>query len=93
MTLTTEPTPSIDLRDLPRTERHPRIFGMLNMLSPGQTMSLVVDHDPVPLHHHLETMFAGQFGWQYLERGPDLWRVEIERLKEEGCNCNCGGGH
>lgn len=93
MTATAEKKPSIDVREIPRSERHPRIFGMLNMLSPGQSMLLTVDHEPVPLHHHLQTMFPGLFGWEYLQSGPDLWRVQIERLKHEGCNCGCGGDH
>ncbi|SMC73505.1 DUF2249 domain-containing protein [Rhizobium sp. RU36D] len=93
MTLTVDQMPSIDVRDIPHGERHPRIFGMLNSLAPGGAVLLTVDHDPVPLRYHLESMFSGMFGWEYLQRGPDLWRVEIARLKHDGCNCNCGGGH
>lgn len=31
--------------------------------------------------HHLVCAIPGIFGWSYLERGPAVWRVEIERLK------------
>lgn len=93
MTATTVEKPSIDVRVIPRPERHPRIFGMLNSLRDGEAMLLTVDHDPVPLHHHLQNQFPGLFGWQYLERGPEIWRVEIERLKQDGCGCGCGGSH
>ena len=37
--------------------------------------------------------FPGQFGWDYLEQGPEVWRVEIDRLEESGCDCCCGSDH
>lgn len=93
MKLIDEQTLSLDVRTIPRPERHPRIFGLLDSLQPGHAVTLIVDHDPVPLYYHLETHFDGLYGWDYLERGPELWRVQITRKKHEGCNCNCGGGH
>lgn len=83
----------LDVREIPRVERHPRIFGMLNSLLPDYQLILTVDHDPVPLYYHLEMHYDGMFGWEYLSRGPEIWEVRIRRKKHEGCNCNCGGGH
>lgn len=102
MTDIAETRPHIDVRLVPPPERHPRIFGMLNALAPGAAMLITSDHDPRPLHYHLETNFSGLFGWEYLEQGPDVWRVEIERLDEpaasgadtgSNCGCGCGGAH
>lgn len=93
MTATETDMLQLDVRTIPGPERHPRIFGMLNSLRPGHAVTLTVDHDPLPLYYHLETHFSGLFGWDYLESGPELWRVRIAREKQEGCNCNCGGGH
>lgn len=93
MTSTEMQTLSLDVRTVPRPERHHRIFGMLDSLQPGHSVMLTVDHDPIPLHYQLETHFDGLFRWDYLERGPELWRVRITREKHEGCNCNCGGSH
>lgn len=56
----------LDVREIPRVERHPRIFGMLNSLLPDYQLILTVDHDPVPLYYHLETHYDGMFGWEYL---------------------------
>jgi uncharacterized protein (DUF2249 family) len=81
--------PHIDLRTLPPAERHPRIFGTLGSLAPGGVLLITSDHEPRPLHYYLETAFPGRFGWGYLERGPDVWRVAISRL-EAGCDCCCG---
>ncbi len=90
----TDTKPSIDVRTVPPRERHPRIFGMLGALLPGGSMLITSDHDPRPLHYQLETNFPGQFGWDYLEAGPEVWRVEIARLEDgAGCECCCGADH
>ncbi|MBP2234933.1 uncharacterized protein (DUF2249 family) [Sinorhizobium kostiense] len=95
MTMTeTQAKPSIDVRTVPPRERHPRIFGILGALLPGGSMLITSDHDPRPLHFQLETNFPGQFGWDYLEEGPEVWRVEIARLEDaSGCECCCGSDH
>ncbi|NGO66190.1 DUF2249 domain-containing protein [Rhizobium daejeonense] len=93
MNQTTQEKPLIDVRTVPPAERHPRIFGMLNALLPGGAMLITSDHDPRPLHYQLEMHFSGMFGWEYLEQGPDVWRVEIERLQNSGCDCCCGADH
>ncbi|RVP09021.1 DUF2249 domain-containing protein [Sinorhizobium meliloti] len=90
----TQPKPSIDVRTVPPRERHPRIFGMLGALPAGGSMLITSDHDPRPLRYQLETNFPGEFGWDYLEKGPEAWRVEIARLEEgAGCECCCGSDH
>ena len=87
--------PSIDVRFVPPYERHPRIFGMLDALAPGASMLITSDHNPKPLHRPIATKFPGQFGWDYLEQGPEVRHVEIERLAEENGGCGCGfrSGH
>lgn len=94
-TMTQTPAkPSIDVRTVPPRERHPRIFGMLETLPAGSSMLITSDHDPRPLHYQLETTFPGEFGWDYLQEGPEVWRVEIARLESSsGCECCCGSDH
>ena len=84
---------SIDVREIPGAQSHRRIFGTLETLEPGEVLRITVDHDPIPLRMHLDTHFSGLFGWEYLEQGPQLWKVELTRLKHEGCGCSCGGNH
>lgn len=84
---------SIDVREIPGAQRHRHIFGTLETLEPGEVLHITVDHDPVPLRMHLDSHFAGLFGWEYLEHGPQLWKVELKRLKHDGCGCSCGGNH
>ena len=45
-------------------------------------MELVNDHDPKPLRYQFEFEHAGKFGWEYLEQGPAIWRVEISRTSK-----------
>jgi uncharacterized protein (DUF2249 family) len=39
----------------------------------------VNDHDPRPLRHQLAAERPDAFEWTYLEEGPDVWRVRIDR--------------
>ena len=86
----------IDVRAIAPRERHPLIFSTFGALSPGQAMELVNDHDPKPLYYQFSAELPGQFGWTYIEQGPQTWRVSIKRLAaphgEKGSCCgSCGG--
>jgi len=70
----------IDVRSLIPAKRHERIFQLVDQLAPGGSFVLVNDHDPKPLYYQLEAEHPKQFSWTYLEKGPQVWRVEIGRL-------------
>jgi uncharacterized protein (DUF2249 family) len=38
---------------------------------------LVNDHDPKPLYYQFKVEHAREFTWDYLEQGPEVWRVRI----------------
>lgn len=42
-------------------------------------MLLVNDHDPVPLYYQFAGEHGGTFRWEYLEQGPETWRVRITK--------------
>ncbi len=67
----------VDVRTLVPAQRHRKIFELVDQLEPGKSFVLVNDHDPKPLYYQLEAEYPRQFSWDYLERGPDVWRVEI----------------
>ncbi|MCC6948975.1 MAG: DUF2249 domain-containing protein [Bradyrhizobiaceae bacterium] len=71
--------PIIDVRTIVPRERHPLIFNTFSALQPGQSFDLVNDHDPKPLYYQFEAEYRGAFGWDYMEQGPDVWRVRISR--------------
>ncbi|HYB90611.1 MAG TPA: DUF2249 domain-containing protein [Candidatus Binataceae bacterium] len=70
----------VDVRDMPPRERHPLIFATLERLGPGKAFILVNDHDPKPLYYQLEAEWRGRFSWDYLEQGPETWRVRIGKV-------------
>lgn len=85
----------VDVRTIVPRERHPLIFSTFEQLPSGAAMELVNDHDPKPLYYQFAAEHDGRFGWEYLERGPDVWRVAITRLApkhgEGSCCGSCGG--
>lgn len=70
----------LDLRDVPRPQRHPMIFAKFDALLPGQSLRLLNDHDPIPLNRQFDTIRPGQALWEYIQRGPDLFRIRITRV-------------
>ena len=49
----------------------------LRRAGPGEALELVNDHDPKPLRYQFEAELPGTFTWDYLEEGPEAWRVRI----------------
>jgi uncharacterized protein (DUF2249 family) len=74
----------IDVRTIAPYERHAQIFGRLDALGAGESLQIVNDHDPVPLHMQLENRAPGQFQWTYLQSGPQLWQIEIAKKPAKG---------
>lgn len=71
--------PVLDVRNEIPQRRHELIFERYNALIPGNGYILVNDHDPKPLRYQFEAEHSGNFTWEYLEEGPEVWRVEITR--------------
>ncbi len=70
---------TLDVRTIVPRERHPLIFQTFDALKPGEAFELVNDHDPKPLYYHLSAERSGLITWNYLEQGPQIWRVQIGR--------------
>jgi len=70
----------LDVRKLPPRERHALIFKTFEQLSLGQAVLLVNDHDPKPLYYQFMAEYPGEVDWQYMEQGPEVWRVRIGKV-------------
>lgn len=70
----------LDVRPIPPRQKHPTIFSTFDALEVGDHFVLVNDHDPVPLKHQFNFEREGQMQWEYLEQGPDVWRVKITKV-------------
>ncbi|MCH2222338.1 MAG: DUF2249 domain-containing protein [Dechloromonas sp.] len=73
---------TIDVRPIVPRERHPLIFGSFDKLQPGEALLLVNDHDPKPLFYQFQAEASGEFTWDYLENGPEVWQVRIGKPEE-----------
>lgn len=71
--------PELDARAVPHAIRHATIFGALDGVAPGSAMVLVAPHDPLPLLAQIETRDPGAFAVEYVERGPEAWRLKFSR--------------
>ncbi len=69
----------LDVRTLPPAQRHQLIFSTIDRLGEGRQLTLVNDHDPLPLRYQLEATRGEAFSWEYMEEGPKTWRVRIGR--------------
>ncbi|MGE5333122.1 MAG: DUF2249 domain-containing protein [Nitrososphaerota archaeon] len=76
---TQEQDNALDVRTIPPAQRHPLIFQRFVALPEGGSFILVNDHDPKPLYYQLNFEYSGQLGWEYLQQGPEIWRVRISR--------------
>jgi regulator of cell morphogenesis and NO signaling len=59
--------------------KHPTIFNRFDILAEGQSITIHNDHDPKPLYYQLLGERGNIFTWEYLEEGPDCWKVKIRK--------------
>ncbi len=70
---------TVDVRTIEPRLRHPLIFNTFEELQPGEFLLLVNDHDPAPLRYQFEAERTNEFGWEYIEQGPEVWQVHITK--------------
>ena len=70
----------IEVQNIDPRHRHTVIFQLIQHLPKGGSIQLVVDHDPKPLRYRAEAMFGAPLRWDYLEEGPDVWRVRVRHV-------------
>lgn len=71
--------PVLDARAVPHAIRHATVFGALDAVPQGRGLELIAPHDPLPLLAQIERRNPGAFEISYLERGPESWRLAIDR--------------
>ncbi|MDP3879176.1 MAG: DUF438 domain-containing protein [Dehalococcoidales bacterium] len=70
----------LDLRTIMPFERHELIFEKWDALKSGETLKIINDHDPKPLHYQFEAEYKAQYEWEYEQQGPKDWIVKIKKL-------------
>ncbi len=79
--MTTEKTFKLDLRNIVVFDRHNRIFEAWAKLDAGETLQIINDHDPKPLHYQFEGEYKDSYNWEYVQKGPKDWIVNITKTK------------
>lgn len=74
-----EAMPELDVQTIPHAIRHAAIKGALASLAPGSGLVISATHDPVPLLNQVEGEAPGRYAVDYLDRGPEVWRLAFVR--------------
>ena len=69
----------VDVRNIVPRARHTMIFDAFRSLAAGEAFQLVNDHDPKPLYYQFQAELGPIFTWDYLESGPEVWKVRITK--------------
>ena len=75
-------TDELDVRQIPKSQRHPMIFARFDALAAGESFVLVNNHDPIHLREEFARDRPGAYDWRYLEGSDMLWRIRIVRITE-----------
>lgn len=74
------PVSELDVRPIAPKHRFETIMDAYESLRVGGTLALTVDHDPACMYYTLRaTRGADAFRFEYVERGPEVWRVRVRK--------------
>ena len=74
----------LDVTLLQPQQKHPTIFIRFDELLDGKSLVIHNDHDPKPLYYQLLAERGSVFIWEYLEQGPQWWKVKISKSVAAG---------
>jgi len=76
----------IDVTQIEPRLKHPTIFKNFDALQAGESFTILNDHDPKPVYYQLLGERGNIFTFEYLEAGPEWWRIKIAKNKADGNN-------
>jgi len=72
---------NLDLRPHEPAKRHELFYQAFVDLAPNEAFEFFNDHDPKPLYYQMEAESEEPFNWEYLEEGPEVWKVRVIKLE------------
>jgi regulator of cell morphogenesis and NO signaling len=69
----------LDLTLLEPREKHQTIFARFYALNEAENFVVHNDHDPKPVYYQLLSEQGNTFTWEYLEQGPEWWKIRISK--------------
>ena len=76
-----EALPELDVQTIPHAIRHASIFGAIESLNTGGGMVISATHNPLPLLEQLRARHGDTYSTEYLDEGPERWRLLIQKRK------------
>lgn len=65
--------------DLEPRLKHSTIFAYYDQMEEGESFLIQNDHDPKPLYYQLLAERGNQFTFDYIENGPHIWLIRIQK--------------
>jgi uncharacterized protein (DUF2249 family)/quercetin dioxygenase-like cupin family protein len=69
----------LDVRSMRKPDKHPAIFQAYDTLAVGASFVLINNHDPKHLREEFDADYPGGYGWEYLDKGPETWRIQVSK--------------
>ncbi len=69
----------IDVRPIQEADKDPIIIERFKALKQGETLEFINNDDPQELQDVFLHAQSGKFVWEYLEKGPYVWRIAITK--------------
>ena len=79
----------VDLREVAASDRRLKVFDAFEHLLPGEVLVLVHNHHSKPLFYLFLAESPRGFTWDYLEQGPDIWRIRIKKTRRLAASSYC----
>jgi len=70
---------ALDVRPLPPARKAPTVVATFGRLDAGESFVLVDDRAPDAVVARLDDEWPNEGRWTYLQDGPYVWHVRIER--------------
>lgn len=81
---------TIDVTIIEPKMKHPTLFKRFSELNNGEGFVISNDHDPRPLYYQLLAENGNCFNWEYLEEGPETWKVVLSKKTAEQAEKSIG---
>lgn len=72
---------TLDVREIPPVDRHPKIHEAFEALEPGETLTIVNDHEPKPLYYEMaaEVPDFDEEGYRVTEESDGKYVAEFPK--------------
>lgn len=69
----------LDTRGYEANDVNSVVLRTFSSLPVGEKIVLINDSDPIHAFKQLEETQFGKFEWEYIEEGPDVWKVSLAK--------------